>query len=159
MPEDNAPVKMTVMVSACSRGDIERNAYVSGELDKQKIETVLYYGKAYDDHWPLRVKCQFYDWHGNGKLPLNLFINWLNSLVASVPTEFKDNISIEIDSKSGYEDYHSADMRVSWWRLETDVELAVRLERFKQQESTKRSKQEEKDLEVLRKLKERYPGA
>lgn len=144
------------MVSACSRGD---NVHVSGEPDKQKIESVLYYGNEYGDHWPLRVKCQFYDWHGNGKLPLHLFLDWLHSLATSVPLEFRDNISIEIDSHSGYEDSHSADLRVSWWRYETNEELAVRLERYKQQENTKRSNQEEKDLELLRKLKERYPGA
>ncbi len=67
--------------------------------------------ERYDDGWPSRNLVEF--------------VKWATNVLDQVPDEYKDTATIDIESRSGYENDHLPAIEISYSRPLTDVELAA----------------------------------
>ena len=87
-------------------------------VDKQ-ITTVVVHNEAVWDFMP--------GWPSDSKVVD--FIAWLDGVINDIPTEYRKVAGIKIDSISGYEGEHHAEVMVSYERPETDEEMEARVAR------------------------------
>jgi hypothetical protein len=88
-------------------------------------------------------------WNENCPTKLAAFAEWANGLLAKVPAEFLDQARVEVES-----DYDSSSVtfEVSYKRLETDEEEALREAR----QNAMQQAQRERELAELRRLQSKY---
>lgn len=76
-------------------------------------------------------------------------IAWLNDKLESIPAEYRDSATIEIDSVSSWEDSHYASITITYTRPETDDEVCERVDRERRM-AAHREAQERATYEALK---------
>lgn len=94
-----------------------------------------------------------YDYRKEANPPSNLieYINWLSSILASVPEEFKNTVSTNIDGITNG-DYGVLEYTISYSRPETDKEEKERGE----SESKEEKLRKDRELKEFKRLKKKY---
>jgi len=77
-----------------------------------KLVTV-FSGEQYDSDWPQEDAKEF--------------IAWFQSKLDSIPAEYRDKVTIDLESESGYESSSSLTMDIYYYRPETKEEEVERL--------------------------------
>lgn len=109
------------------------------ENSERKLAQVVVFSKEkYDGEWPPEDAAGF--------------LAWLQEKLSKIPPEHMASAKVEIDSASSYEDSHYASLEITYWRPETDEEMAWRQEEIRRQEEMRRAR----DLDLLAHLKARY---
>ena len=80
---------------------------------------------------------------------------WFAAKLALIPEEYRDNARIEFDSIASYEDASYATIEITYVRPETDEEERIREHRRQATLAMER----QRELDLLTKLKAKYPAA
>ena len=106
------------------------------------IRVTVFDGEQYDPGWPT----------SSFKTPLVDVIAWFQGCLAEVPEQYRETAYCEIDSVSGFEGGHLAQIEIAYSRPETDEELASRIVEEGRRAADLRSK----EIAKLRELQEKY---
>lgn len=106
---------------------------------KNNVHITIFKAEEYDGN----------DWPKNNSVD---FISWLSDKVNLAPSEYKDNVVINLNSVSGYEECHNVEIEIYYTRPETDKEEEQRENLTKALEERK----EKIELERYKRLKEKF---
>lgn len=82
---------------------------------KQQVQIKVFEKGQYGDEWPPEAAADY--------------IAWFQAKVAQIPEEYRAAARIEIESDEGYEGSHYGTITISYWRVETDEEVAARCQK------------------------------
>lgn len=111
--------------------------------ERRTVRVSVFDGEQYDGSWPSpEYESKLVD-----------VIAWFETILETIPEEYRDVARCRIDSASGYEGSHYGHIEIEYYRPETDAEMARRIAA----EKAAAAEREAQDLATLRALKAKYP--